>query len=243
MSLYNDRNGNTIQQGIKLSFAHHLTLDYKTEQYLSFGISGNSNSFKIDIDNFEPTANMPFIDPFVTDDRSQTNINFDVGVLYRNRDAFFSLNANNILPKDIDNFSGVEPDLLLNMQLYTGYTYRTKKYSQLEPSLFYQHYASDGRSSTDINLKYRKYNRDNDYYWIGASYRFLNDQLGKPNGISPMAGAQKGIFYVSYAYQVTTNDLLVLNSGTHSITIGLNLLQGVSNCPCTAKRIPRSHIY
>ena len=28
LSLYNDRNGNTIQTGAKFSFAHHLILDY-----------------------------------------------------------------------------------------------------------------------------------------------------------------------------------------------------------------------
>lgn len=234
ISLYNDKNGNTRQQGIKLSYAHHLTLDYKTEQYLSFGISGNTNSFRIDIENFAPTAEMPFIDPFVTDNRAVSNLNFDLGALYRYKDGFFSANANNILPKDIEDFSGLEPDLLFNLQLYTGYTIKTKNYSQWEPSVFYQLYASDGRSITDVNLKYRKYNRDNDYYWAGATYRFLNDQVGKPLAVGPMVGAKKSIFYVSYAYQVTLNDLVPFNSGTHSITIGFDFLQGISDCPCTA---------
>lgn len=234
ISLYNDKNGNTRQQGIKLSYAHHLTLDYKTDQYLSFGISVNTNNFRLDIENFAPTAEMPFIDPFVTDNRAVSNLNFDVGVLYRYKDAFFSANANNLLPKDIDNFSGLEPDLLFNLQLYSGYTIKTKNYSQWEPSIFYQLYASDGRSITDVNLKYRKFNRDNDYYWAGGTYRFLNDQIGTPLAIGPMVGAKKSIFYVSYAYQVTLNDLVPFNSGTHSITIGFDFLQGISDCPCTA---------
>ena len=111
VSLYNDRNGNTRQQGFKISYAHHLTLDYKTQQYLSFGLSVNTNSFSIDIQNFSPTIDMPFIDPFVTDNRAVTNLNFDVGALYRFREIFLSVNANNILPKDIDKFSGFEPNL------------------------------------------------------------------------------------------------------------------------------------
>ena len=53
LSFYNDRNGNTIQTGAKFSFAHHLTLDYYTRQYLSFGISYNINNFRIDINNFD----------------------------------------------------------------------------------------------------------------------------------------------------------------------------------------------
>ena len=39
VSLYNDRNGNTYQKGAKFSFAHHLTVDYTSKQFLSFGIS------------------------------------------------------------------------------------------------------------------------------------------------------------------------------------------------------------
>ena len=46
LSLYNDKNGNTIQTGAKFSFAHHLILDYYSKQYLSFGISYNMNYFK-----------------------------------------------------------------------------------------------------------------------------------------------------------------------------------------------------
>ncbi|TVZ51925.1 type IX secretion system membrane protein PorP/SprF [Dokdonia sp. Hel_I_53] len=241
LSLYNDRNGNTIQQGAKVSFAHHLTLDYNTKQYISFGLSGNVNSFSLDIDNFSPTFEQPTIDPFITDNRSETNLNFDVGVLYRIGEAFLSVNANNILPKDIERFDGLEPNLLFNLQLYGGYTLKTNNYSQWEPSAFYQLYTSDGRSSTDLNIKYRKFNRYNDYLWAGATYRFLNDQIGKPLSVGPMIGGKKSIFYASYAYQVTLNDMMSYNSGTHSITIGLDLLQGISDCPCTAaNKIPKS---
>src|SRR5690606_15255371 len=35
VSLYNDRNGYTVQKGFKVSYAHHLILDYYSKQYLS----------------------------------------------------------------------------------------------------------------------------------------------------------------------------------------------------------------
>ena len=94
-------------------------------------------------------------------------------------------------------------------------------------------FNSDRRSSTDLNIKVRKYNRNEDYYWAGISYRFLNDQFLKPLNIGPMVGFKKAIFYFGYAYQVTVNDLSGYNSGTHVITIGLDFLRGISNCPCT----------
>ena len=235
VSLYNDRNGNTHQKGIKLSYAHHLILDYKSKQFLSLGLSYNINSFRIAIEEFEPINGSPIIDPYVTDDRSRSNHNFDVGFLYRYRDVYFSLNASNILKKSLDDFDGAEPGDLLNFQLYSGFIFQnlTNKKIEYEPSVYYQLYWSDKRSSTDINFKTRWYDRDGDYFWVGGSYRFLNDQLLKPLNIGPMAGIMKNGIYFAYSYQITINDLARFNSGTHSITLGLDFLQGTSNCECT----------
>ncbi|MDD7888068.1 type IX secretion system membrane protein PorP/SprF [Flavivirga sp. 57AJ16] len=235
VSFYNDSNGLTIQKGAKFSFAHHLILDYYAKMYLSFGISYNLNSFRIDIDKFEASSQDPF--PVIpTDDRSTTNNNFDVSALYRFKGFFMSFNANNILGKDIDEaIRTLEPNLLLNYQIYSGYTFRGPKKSGLEfePSVYYQLFSSDKRSSTDLNFKFRKFSRNEDYYWAGISYRFLNDQFFKPLNIGPMVGFKKSIFYLGYAYQITTNNLSSFNSGTHMVTIGLDFLRGISNCPCT----------
>ena len=237
ISAYNDRNGNTRQKGVKFSFAHHIILDYKSKQYLSFGLSYNINSFRIDIENFEPTEDIPIVDPSINDDRSTSNNNFDVGFLYRYNRFYLSVNANNFLDKDIDNFSGIdiEPSKLLNFQVYSGYIIQSKTNNKVEyePSVFYQMFNSDKRSATDVNFKYRKFNRDGDYYWVGASYRFLNDQFFKPLNVGPMAGIMKNRLYFAYSYQLTFNDLSRFNSGTHMITIGLDFMQGISDCPCT----------
>jgi type IX secretion system PorP/SprF family membrane protein len=235
ISLYNDRNGNTIQTGVKFSFAHHLILDYKSKQYLSFGASYNINNFKIDINNFETTTEIPIIDPSITDNRSNSNNNFDIGALYRNKGFYLSFNASNILTKNTDKYTGVEPSLLLNYQVYSGYVIKSSqnKNVEFEPSVFYQLYNSDKRSSTDLNFKYRKFNRDGDYFWLGASYRFLNDQFLTPLNVGPMFGIMKSNIYFAYSYQFTTNELAGFNSGTHMITIGFDFLQGMSNCPCT----------
>ena len=230
ISLYNDKNGFTRQAGLKLSYAHHLILDYDTSQYLSLGLSYNINNFKIDIEKF----NIPF-DPSITDDRYNANNNFDLGILYRKDKWWLSLNANNILNKSLDKFRGLEPRLLRNYQAFAGKTIKGNEDNtfQIEPSAFFQFFESDKRSMTDINLKFRKIDNDDNNYWAGLSYRFLNDQPGKPLNIGPMAGLKKNIFYFAYSYQVTTNGLVGFNSGTHMITIGLDFFQGISDCPCT----------
>ena len=119
--------------------------------------------------------------------------------------------------------------------MYSGYVIKSpnNKNVEFEPSVFYQLFNSDKRSSTDLNFKYRKFNRDGDYYWVGASYRFLNDQFFTPLNIGPMFGVMKNKFYFAYSYQITANELVGYNSGTHMITLGFDFLQGISNCPCT----------
>lgn len=230
-SFYNDKNGYTNQAGAKFTFAHHIILDYYSKQYLSFGMSFNINTFNIDIAKLSPTDP----DYGITNDRRTTNNNFDVGFLYRWDQFYLSVNGANILGKNIDQFSGykIEPNLLLNYQVYTGYVIKTANYSEIEPSAFFQYFASDGRSSTDLNIKYRKFNNRDEYYWIGASYRFLNDQVLKPLNLGPMFGFKKSVFYFGYSYQMTFNEMASFNSGTHMITIGLDFLQGISDCPCT----------
>lgn len=235
ISAYNDKNGNTHQKGIKFSFAHHLTLDYKSKQYLSFGLSYNINNFRVAIEDFNTTYEIPILDPAITDDRGVSNNNFDAGFLYRWNAFYLSLNANNIMKKDLNDYEGAEPIKLLNYQLYTGLVLKSKqnKDVEFEPSVFFQLFDSDNRSSTDINFKYRKFNRKGDYYFVGASYRFLNDQFFKPLNVGPMAGITFNKFFFAYSYQLTINDLSGYNSGTHMVTIGLDFLQGISNCACT----------
>lgn len=230
LALYNDKNGNTRQKGGKVSFAHHLTLDRYESHFISFGISYALNSFSIDIDRFDNTGG----DPAITNDRSQVNHNFDVGFLYRYKGWFASLNAHNILNKSVDVFATNEPNALRNYTLYAGYKYKPQPNGRLEiePSTFMQYYESDGRSSTDVNLKFRWRNLD-DYYWLGANFRFLNDQIFQPLSVGPMAGIKHKNFYFAYSYQTTLNEVIKYNSGTHVITLGLDLFQGISNCKCT----------
>lgn len=226
--LYSDRNGNTRQSGAKVSFAHHLVIDKYADQFLSFGISYNLNQFRIEIENF----NGPDIG--VTDDRRLTNHNAEVGILYRNKGFYGSFTVANLLDKNLDVFNDIEPLELRNYQFFIGYKWRNSANSdvEIEPSAFFQYFESDKRSTTDLNLKLRFYNFE-DYYWAGISYRFLNDQLLEPLNIGPMLGLKRSNFYFAYSYQITLNKLINYNSGTHMVTIGLDVFQGISNCPCT----------
>ncbi len=230
MLLYNDSNGETKQRGSRVSFAHHLTLDRYDDIFLSFGISYNFNQFRIDVENFTD-----FNGQLPTDDKSTTNHNFDIGVLYRYGKFYFSANASNLLNKDLTQFNPVfEPNTLRNYYAYTGYSIKKNKNSkfEIEHSEFFQWFESDGRSVTDLNAKFRFHDFE-DYYYVGLTYRFLNDQYGEPLYIAPIAGLKKSNFYFGYSYQVITNEILGYSTGTHVLTVGMDLFQGLSNCRCT----------
>ncbi|WP_437399313.1 PorP/SprF family type IX secretion system membrane protein [Flagellimonas lutimaris] len=230
MVLYNDSNGETKQRGGKVSFAHHLTIDKYDEQYFSFAIAFSLNQFRIDIENFDPNGDLG-----IENDRASNNPNFDLGTLYRNGSFYLSLNVGNILNKDFKDFNPIfEPNKLRNYAVYAGYQYKKHRKDdfEIEPSVFFQYFENDGRSITDINTKFKWYDMV-DYYYAGFTYRFLNDQFGTPLYVAPVIGLKKGDFYFGYSYQVIMNEILGYSSGTHIITLGIDLFQGISNCTCT----------
>lgn len=233
-TIFNDSNGQTKQRGARVSFAHHLTIDKYEDIFLSFGLSYNFNQFRIAIEAFGD-PNSPLFDPSITDDRATTNHNFDIGVLYRYNKFYITANASNILAKDLSSFdTQLEPNKLRNYYIYSGYSFSKNKKSKLEiePSILFQWFESDGRSVTDLNTKFRFRNFE-DYTYVGVTYRFLNDQIGTPLYIAPIAGFKKQNFYFGYSYQVITNEILGYSSGTHVVTVGMDLFQGISNCRCT----------
>lgn len=230
MVLYNDANGETKQRGGKVSFAHHLTIDKHEDHYFSMALSFSLNQFRIDIENFVNNN-----DQAIVDDRASSNPNFDLGTLYRKGGFYLSLNVSNILNKNLQKFNPIfEPNILRNYYLYSGYRYKRNKRDdfEIEPSIFFQYFENDSRSITDMNIKFRWYDFI-DYYYLGLTYRFLNDQLGTPLYVAPIIGLKKGDFYFGYSYQVIMNDILGYSSGTHVLTLGVDLFQGISNCTCT----------
>ena len=226
MLLFNDQNGNTKQYGGHISYAHHLTLSDYRNQFLSFGMSYRFTQFKIDVSNFNGD------DPSVYGDKSSFNSNFDVGMLYRFEEFYMSLNASNILDKSARAFADSEPVILRNYSVFTGYKFTRNPYHQFEVSLFGRYFESDARSSTDVNVKYRKITGD-DYFWAGASVRLINDTGLTPTSITPMAGVKYGKFYVSYGFEVTFGDIIQYNVGTHLITLGIDFLYNPSSRKCT----------
>lgn len=232
--LFNDQNGFTTQRGFQFSFAHHLTINEYNNQYLSFGISYRFTQFGIDTAEFSNGDPDNPINPGLQDVKVNDS-NFDIGFLYRIGRFFLSANAVNLLQKKIDDFNPTEPSSIQNYYLYTGYTfYHRFSDIEVEPSVLYQNFAGDGRSTADLTLKVRKLMRE-DYLWAGVMMRSIVDQDFKPLSVSPMIGIKKSNFYVAYGYQVNVNEVLepTTAAGSHMITLGFDFGCRQSKCGCT----------
>lgn len=222
---FNDKNRNTSQKGGQITYAHHITLSEYNNQFLSFGLSYKFTNFNIDASNIITS------DPSVQS-YNVNNSNFDLSFLYRLENFFISFNAANILDKSIKPTILKEPTNIRNYYLYTGFLLKNKFTSiEYEPSILYQLYESDGRSSLDLNLKIRKMTGNN-YIWAGISARLLADQSFKPNSIAPLVGFRQNRFYAAYSFNISLNQLQNHNSGTHMITVGFDFSNRVSNCKC-----------
>jgi type IX secretion system PorP/SprF family membrane protein len=227
ITVFNDKNGATSQKGVKLSLASHLTLSDFHDSFLSFGLSYNFTQFGIDTsknNSGETVAN-----------RSVTNSNFDIGMLYRYERFSISLNANNILNKKVENLTTNEPEALRRFTVYSSYVLaRIRNNIEIEPSIFVEYYEADKRSRTDMNIKVRKGINDG-YVWAGLSYTFLNDQFFVPNAIAPLLGIKKDNLYMSYGFSINMNETQDFNYGTHMITLGFDYERRPSLARCTQK--------
>lgn len=221
--LYNDKNGHTKQIGVQLSYAHHLIIDDRNDQKISFGLSYKFNHLKIDVSNFDDGTGNGHNDPNVGNGQTSANHNFEFGVLYRIDRYFVSLNASNILGKNPSDFDIDEPVRLRNYYLYTGYIFESNNQEyEYEPSIYLKYFEADKRSVTDFNFKVRKF-IDEGYMWAGINTRFINDQSFQPLSLSPLIGLNKKDFYVGYGFQLNINEASGFNSsGTHLLTLGYN---------------------
>lgn len=227
--VFNDRNGNTSQQGAKVSFASHLTLSQFNDSFFSFGFSYSLTLFKIETGNFTGP------DSSVGGDKNLSLSNFDLSFLYRLNRYNVSIIISNILDKDDTRYTDGEPLVLRRYSLYNSYIFNRFSHNfELEPSILVEYFESDKRSRTDLNLKLRK-RTNNGYIWAGISYNFLNDQFLKPNSIAPIIGLKKGSLYASYGFGINTNKTQNFNIGSHMITLGFDFERKQSLARCTQK--------
>jgi len=67
------------------------------------------------------------------------------------------------------------------------------------------------------------------------TYRFLDNELGKPLSILPSVGFKRKFLYISYGYEHQFNETQQFSNGSHMITIGIDFINHPSTSRCTNK--------
>jgi len=229
---YSDKNGYHSQNGVYLTYAHHLMFSRSEVDLnmLSFGLSIGALQYKLDETAF---INEPF-DPIIAGiEQSATNFNIDFGFSYFLFNFYAHATVKNMLKNDGVNanenglFAYDNPRQFL---LSAGNVFQ--KYDSewsFEPSLMFMYKDGTKESSIDVNAKAYK---DFEFgkLWGGLSYRRSLDGAEFQDGsgvssqklqyITPILGIDYEQFMFAYTYSYQANSVVYNNSGFHQLTLG-----------------------
>jgi type IX secretion system PorP/SprF family membrane protein len=227
--VYNDKNGYHSQQGIKLTYAHHLMFsrDAIDLNQLSFGLSVGLVQSILD-----ETSWLGF-DPIVAGTvQKDSYFNVDFGMSYNYLDFYVHGTVKNAVESRRELYTEIENDNIRKFIINAGYVFGNEQAIMWEPSVMFQSTSQTNEKSVDLNLKAYK-TMDFGKLWGGLSYRrsldgaeyILNGSRGsqKLQYITPILGVNYKQYMFSYNYSYLAGAVNFDNGGFHQITLGLNL--------------------
>lgn len=231
--ILNDKNGYHAQTGLKLTYAHHISLDQRSRflNQLSFGISGVFLQGSLDESEFFDYNGVP--DPNIYgSDQTASYMNIDLGVSYMVGDFYIHGAVMNLTKVRRGVYSDVEPGNRRRILFSTGYTFGNGEWT-FEPSTLFQYVQYTKESTIDINAKAYRSIDDFGNVWGGLSYRTsldgaeyilgqsVNEQ--KLQLLSPIVGFNYNNFLFAYTYSYQFGDIKFQNGGYHQITLGFDI--------------------
>lgn len=242
--IINDRNGYHSQTGMKVTYAHHISLDQRSRylNQLSFGASVSIFQGRLDESEFF-NYNGTTDNNIIGSDQTSTEPNVDIGMAYAVSDFFIQFSVHNVLEVSRDLYSELEPTNRRRFILSGGYTFGETEWS-FQPSMLFQHVSSTGESNIDLNmLAFRE--MEFGRIWGGLSYRSSLDGaeyvLGQATNeqklqlLSPLLGVNYDNFMFGYTYSYQMGDIKFQNGGYHQLTLGLTFGEEKEayhcNCP------------
>lgn len=203
------------------NYAYKLKLSEAKNHYLSFGLG------------FGFVENSILFGNLIADDYSDEvlrnyqgfSLDARLGVDYRVKDFQLGVSIPTLFDNDVSLSHTGDDDFIYDMKRhylgYTSYKFNIKKTSTeengevkkkdffyLQPSVLYQFVPSD-LSFLDLNLAVGS----NQGYWIGFTYRPLN------NSYAAAAGINVFNLGISYSYELPTTNLTSYSSSTHEVML------------------------
>jgi type IX secretion system PorP/SprF family membrane protein len=218
--LFNDSNGFHSQKGIQGTFAYHLDINRGSFfNQISFGLSLTAVQNQVDQTQF---FGDPSISQIVTSD-GYYNADFSVAYHRKGFSSYFTVK--NLLLSAKNNLNNsLEPLDLRNYVFTFGYYFGQKDMFQFEPSLMIQLREATGERIADFNLKVYK-DFSNAQLWAAISYRksFDVNPIENLAYFTPIIGVNYNKWMFSYTYTRQLNDVVLIDSGLHQVSVGVNL--------------------
>ena len=217
--LFNDKNGFHSQKGIQGTYTYHLPLSSgNIFEQLSFGLGFSFVQNQADQRSFLGDPNVASIV------QSTSYYNADFSVAYHKVGFSSYFTVKNLLLTAENNLNIQEPLDLRNYIFTAGYFFGKENSIQLEPSVMVQFRQSTGQRIADFNLKAYK-NLSKSQLWAAVSYRSSFDVNAIDNSqfVTPIIGLNFDKLMFSYTYTKQVNDIVLINSGFHQVTVGFNL--------------------
>ena len=218
--LFNDSNGFHSQKGIQGTFAYHLDINRGSFfNQISFGLSLTAVQNQVDQTQF---FGDPSISQIVTSD-GYYNADFSVAYHRKGFSSYFTVK--NLLLSAKNNLNNsLEPLDLRNYVFSFGYYFGQKEMFQFEPSLMIQLREATGERIADFNLKVYK-DFTNAQLWAAISYRksFDINPIENLAYFTPIIGVNYNKWMFSYTYTRQLNDVVLIDSGLHQVSVGVNL--------------------
>lgn len=246
VQLFTDQNGYHLQQGLYLTYAHHISFqdvvwntkrtfptrnDKLKELYFGLSVGNLQNQFMPDA--FDSNNNDPLIE--VAQQKSSF-FNVDAGFSFLTTKMFVHLTIKNLLESPYQLGSSVSPQEVSNLGfrrllLSVGYVHYAKTNWAIEPSVLYQTFELSKEQIVDFNFKFYRYFR-NARLWTGISYRkdfhglrTEAENIGDKKALewlSPLLGMNYKKMMLSYNYATMTGQPTFSSTGIHQLTFGFS---------------------
>lgn len=219
--LFNDKNGFHSQKGIQGTYSYHLKLDDgRLFNQLSFGLAFTLVQNQLDQRSF--TGDLPGVISQVVESTGYYNADFSLAYHLGGFSSYFTVK--NLLLTAKNNLNQSEPLNMKNFIFSGGYYFGEENYIQLEPSIMVQFKEGTGERIADFNMKAYKTISET-RIWAALAFRKSFDSNAVENSqyISPIIGVNYNKFMFSYTYTKQVNDVVLIDSGFHQVTLGIDL--------------------
>ncbi|QYS89847.1 type IX secretion system membrane protein PorP/SprF [Flavobacterium davisii] len=227
--LFNDRNGNHSNRGLKATYAHHIRFSRNDIDLnrLSFGVNVGVNQLQLDETEFGTTFD-PIIGGGV---QSASYYNIDFGASYNFLDFYIHATVKNAVFKSRNIYTDVESSNLRKYVFNSGYVLGNRDRILYEPSIMFQFTELTKERIVDLNIKAYK-NMNFGKLWAGLSYRnsfdgtqyIKNEAVEKQRlqYVTPIVGTNYKKFMLAYTYSYIIGDAKFDKGGFHQLTLGFD---------------------